>query len=391
MVYNHCRSGQTWKMKTVADKHVLTKLGDKYSMVCQQKDVMCIAVKALAPDHLWSILDDMEVRSRVVVRRMLKNREENSSKYYKEVPCVVAKSLALKYQSNRKCKRVSRVVIPICGDKGRQVKLSDAIDAIRIPALFKKQWIPVCFSKPIVGNVRGVEFIRQHGKWFVVVQYDTPKRPVQGFSSVVGVDRNSRGNVAVACNLSTGKVRKLGPDAGKLKEGYRNRRSNLQSKGAFGLCAKISGQQERRTKDINHKVSKSVVDFAKSTSSAIVLEDLGTIRKGKARKYTEKSQWSYFQLDAMIRYKAALFGIPVFYVDPRNTSKCCSRCGTINSPNGKRFECSNCGHIDHRDVNAGFNIAKRFFERTSTQVQSACGILVDRELGSVSQEVTNCG
>ncbi|MEK6881165.1 MAG: zinc ribbon domain-containing protein, partial [Nanoarchaeota archaeon] len=44
------------------------------------------------------------------------------------------------------------------------------------------------------------------------------------------------------------------------------------------------------------------------------------------------------------------------------TSKQCSRCGTINDVNGKKFVCSNCGHKDHRDANAGFNIGKRYLD-----------------------------
>jgi len=44
----------------------------------------------------------------------------------------------------------------------------------------------------------------------------------------------------------------------------------------------------------------------------------------------------------------------------RNTSKGCSRCGSINIPNGKHYKCSTCEHVSHRDANAGFNIAQRF-------------------------------
>jgi len=52
---------------------------------------------------------------------------ESSSKYYKELPCVIAKSLIAKYQKNKKCKQVSNLVLPVCGDKGKQIKLEDGV------------------------------------------------------------------------------------------------------------------------------------------------------------------------------------------------------------------------------------------------------------------------
>jgi len=335
---------------------------------------MCLTFKVVVPHNLTLILGELYQKASVCVNRMLENRTKSSSKYYKEIPCVLAKSLISKYQRNKKLKQVKNLVLPVCGDKGKQVKVVEG--GIRVPAFFKKSILPVVFPKPISGFIRQVEFFKRDGKWFMSYSYNIPvlqEIEVKGF---IGVDRNSVGNVAVCADVMTGKVRKFGPDTAGITKNFRNRRSNLQKKGTKNALVKIKRKQSRRIKDINHKVSHSIVDYADKHRSAIVLEDLGKIsKKGKAKRYIQKSQWSFYQLETFIKYKAALLGIPIFYVNPAYTSQVCSRCGSINKPNGKNYKCS-CSHFDHRDSNAAFNIsAKGYFlyEQTVGHSDSAVG------------------
>ena len=323
-------------------------------------DTVIVTGKCIIPHKFDAILSPLHSECQRVVKNMLEDRTKASSKYWNTVPCVVSKSLISKYQRNRKCQSVKKLVIQICGDKGKQVKLQG--NQIRIPAIFKKEWIDIFPPKPIVGNIASVEIFKRKGKCFLSYTYNTPKNTIQTYG-VNGVDRNARGNVATACDIQTGKVIKLGPDIKGWKDNLKNRKKKLQRKGAKSLLKKINRKQSNRTKDINHKVSKSIVDYATKHCRAIVLENLKNIKDSKkCGYYIKKSNWSYFQLEQFLKYKASLCNIPIYYVDPAYTSKKCSRCGTINNVNGKQFICSNCGHKDHRDSNAGFNISKNYLD-----------------------------
>jgi putative transposase len=113
---------------------------------------------------------------------------------------------------------------------------------------------------------------------------------------------------------------------------------------------------------LNHKISKELVVMAVRQNAALVFEKLTGIRNTKKQnrsfKYSLHS-WSFYKLQEFVEYKAKLLGVPVLYVNPAYTSQDCSRCGARGNRNGKRFVCPVCGHVNHADVNAAFNIALR--------------------------------
>ena len=59
------------------------------------------------------------------------------------------------------------------------------------------------------------------------------------------------------------------------------------------------------------------------------------------------------KIQTYIEYKASLEGIPVVYINPKNTSK--HRCGHVAQAN-REFRCE-CGLKYNRDLNSAINIA----------------------------------
>ena len=338
------------------------------------------------PSGFRQRLDALAADSHLAVNAMLSDRDRSSSKYYPAIPCVLAKSLIAKYQRNTKCESVKHLVLPICGDKGKQVKMVD--EGFRIPAVFGKTIIPAVWRHPVEGHIRQVELSQCNGEWFASVSYNTISSEQIQTSSCIGVDRNSVGNIAVMSDPQNGKVEHLGFNPARTKSVWRGRTKNLQKSGKNRLLFRIRNKQARRTKLENHIVSKRIVDYAVKYCRAIALENLrNVVAKGsKIKKFSQKSQWSFAQLEFFIRYKAALHGVAVISIPAEYTSQQCSRCGSIQKPDGKKYVCGTCGHIDHRDANAGFNIAKRGNETLSggepqDSVSLRRGLLVAPSLG----------
>jgi transposase len=71
--------------------------------------------------------------------------------------------------------------------------------------------------------------------------------------------------------------------------------------------------------------------------------------------------WSYYQLQQFIEYKAKKYGIEVRKVNPYHTSQICSKCGHWEERQRDRqdhFLCKECGYEVNADFNASRNIAK---------------------------------
>src|SRR5215472_6334309 len=129
------------------------KLSTENQVHGQVVDTVTCTVKLKIPDTLAHRLDSLLPPVELCIKRMLGDRSLSSSKYYPELPCIISKSLIAKYQRNQKLKAVTNVVLPICGDKGRQIKWDGS--SLRIPAILKGETIPFAPDRAPVRDERG--------------------------------------------------------------------------------------------------------------------------------------------------------------------------------------------------------------------------------------------
>lgn len=265
---------------------------------------------------------------------------------------MISNQILRKYVKNKKIKQVHKVNL-IIPNQGIFVNKKES--TISIPCL------KFSFNYQYLNNFEKINQIEINNQ-FVFVSVSVNEKEQVERTNAIGVDLNTTGHAAVIANPQTGKVIKLGKKANYIHTKYKNIRKDLQKQAKYKKVKTIKNRESRIVKDLNHKMSKKIVQTAIESNSNINLEDLTGIRKTaksrKSFKYALNS-WSFYQLKQMIAYKAKLQGVKVVNVDPRYTSKSCSRCGLLGNRNGKTFKCPHCGHVDHADGNAGFNIASK--------------------------------
>jgi IS605 OrfB family transposase len=152
------------------------------------------------------------------------------------------------------------------------------------------------------------------------------------------------------------------------RQWYTQRRARLQSvgtKSAKRRLRQLSGKQSRFQKDVNHCISRALVETAQRTGRGIALEDLSGIRSRTRVRRGQRNRhhnWPCYQLRQFVSYKSEMYGVPIQLVDPLHTSQACSVCGhsaKFNRVSRDNFMCSACGHAAPADLNAAINIAAR--------------------------------
>jgi IS605 OrfB family transposase len=247
----------------------------------------------------------------------------------------------------------------------------DGLEAASMLTLDGRICVPMVLGRYHIGlmagrRVRGqADLVLIENTFFLMLVVEVPEEPIDFDGDYLGVDM---GIVNIAVD-STGETHS-GSAVGGIRFRNAKLRARLQAKGtksAKRLLRKRSRKEARFARDVNHVISKRIVGKAKALNTGIALEDLTGIRKRveptvkRSQRYRQSS-WAFFQLRAFIEYKARLNGVPVVFVDPRNTSRTCPACGYVdklNRANRNDFRCLACGFAGCADHVAAVNIRGR--------------------------------
>jgi putative transposase len=224
--------------------------------------------------------------------------------------------------------------------------------------------VQVVWHRPVEGQIKTVSLKRSHtGKWYVTLSVEVEPKRLPPTARVVGVDMGLESFFTTSDGGKIENPRFFRRDEAelkrvqKLKDAAKNAQKWDDNRHRKKALAHIHERIRFRRDDFAHKRSRELVN----AYQVIAFEALEPQQMGRScgmRKSIADAAWS--QLIQYTSNKAEEAGRTVVLVNPRNTSKMCSSCGTLveKALSVRVHTCPHCGLVLDRDQNAAINILR---------------------------------
>jgi IS605 OrfB family transposase len=259
---------------------------------------------------------------------------------------------------------------PICQWNNQNWQLTS--DTLTIPLWVSGKVCSVeiaCYGMVYVGKPGILRLKKKRNKWIAEIAFTLPEVLQVQSELAMGVDLGIKVPAVSYTRGYGGKFFGNGRYQRAKRRQFYARRKKLQKAKKTRAVRKTQGKESRWMRNVNHQLSRQIVDHAQSQGVGVIrLETLTGIRQGTTRKSRRASArknnrmmstWSFFQLTQFITYKSARVGIRVEQVDPAYTSQICPACGARNKAHDRTYVCRDCGWMGHRDLVGGINLSRR--------------------------------
>jgi putative transposase len=231
---------------------------------------------------------------------------------------------------------------------------------------------------PADTDFRNVTITKIGGRWQVSFSIRFDADVSRNCLPSVGIDRGVANSIA----LSTGELASVPIERLRIldkrhkqaqRDAARRKRGSKRYAKTRRRAAALKSKAARIRKHWNHEASTDLV----RRFGVVCIEDLKTANMTASARGTvdepgrnvrQKSglnrsilEHGWYQFETFLTYKLTASGGTLIKVDPRNTSRTCPSCGSIdarNRENQAQFRCIECGHEAHADVNAATNILR---------------------------------
>lgn len=224
--------------------------------------------------------------------------------------------------------------------------------------------VKIVKHREIEGSIKTLTIRRTNDKWRACFSCEVESKPLPVTNKVVGIDVGLTSFATFSTGEKIANPRFFKTDEKKLTKAQR--RLSKADKGTpdrkkqHKRISRIHERIANKRNDFAHKLSRRLVN----ENQVIALEKLNIkdmmgnqtkVFGYKLNKSIADVAWNQFT--QFTSYKAEGAGRTVIFVNPRNTSKICSRCGQLveKTLSDRVHRCS-CGLVLDRDENAAINI-----------------------------------
>ncbi len=260
------------------------------------------------------------------------------------------------YPRYKKCGRYRSITYPQYGN-GVEVRGNDLI-------VSKVGRVKVIWHRPVEGQIKTVSLKRSRtDKWYVTFSGEIAPKRLPPTEHVIGIDMGLESFLTTSDGEKIANPRFFRRDeadlkrVSKLKDAAKNAQQWDENRHRKKALAHIHERIRMRREDFAHQISRQLIN----TFQILAFEDLAPQQMGRSRgmrKSIADAAWT--QLIQYTSNKAEEAGRTVVLVNPRNTSKMCSRCGNLAEKDlsVRLRDCPHCGLVLDRDQNAARNILR---------------------------------
>jgi len=218
-----------------------------------------------------------------------------------------------------------------------------------------------------------VELIWRNGYWLSLTFDVEGKQQILGFNTAA-VDMGEIHAITItdgneAAVISGRQLRSVKQNRNKRVAQIQRMQSRCVKKSRRWLRfqavkSKVLAECHRRTKDLNHKITRIAVSWCiEHNIEKLIVGDVTGIaqntnnEKRLNRKNRQKvSQWEFYKQRQYLEYKCSEVGIETVLEPENGTSRTCPKCGNQYKPKGRNYHCPACNLKIHRDVVGAVNI-----------------------------------
>ena len=231
------------------------------------------------------------------------------------------------------------------------------------PKLSKIGTVKIKFHRKLDGEIKTCTIQRSStGKWYACFSCEVKPKSLRKVKKIVGIDVGLESFATLSTGEKIENPRFFKTDEARLAKLQRRlSKGEKESQDRKKQRKKVTHLHEKITnkrKDFAHKLSRYLVDkYQIIAFEKLNIKEMRENGFKGIRKSIGDVAWNQFMQFTV--YKAGYAGRTVIFVDPRNTSKLCSRCGRIVEKKlSDRIHSCSCGLTLDRDVNASLNILR---------------------------------